>query len=703
MSTSDKAFLKLYFEAEDASAPGSPRESVHAEPAKIAPSVEVERDMSMPLAPIVANDLAVRALPRVLNEQSLQRKFDDAAQSAPEPVGMVSDGVSAVDWRTYEIDTLSMEAGDVVEPSGHAAATVSHPIAGHSNDAVRKIPGGRVLRMPETRAGEPATMHARPVEDAQTPVEEMPASAEMEAVSTDEPGQSVSPFERAGQLFQRADENSAPAFLAEMKDDGQSDEERRLDRIMRRWSEQGADNITWSSVAPSTSTESVDASVATEADASEAMEDECADVHDECADVHETTVESEEITGEVAVEEPSEMVAEPNGEDVQCAEESSVPVESEMTEEGIADENEDGEPVAETLREAAVDEAEEPSRMVAADGEALEGEALEGEALDGEADALEADSPEVQAVEETTVHDEDESCDMVSRETVDNVAADEIVTDEIPAGEVRGEAEAFGEESAPMNESPVLVEGDAVAEVADEAIEQAAFAGREAWTSSSIEVESFAWPWPSLYLERKASGEVDALAESLLDGAERGRKVVAMTSCEPGDGCTTLLLCAAKHLAEQGRSVVMVDANLRRPGLAMALGMSVASGWEAVGGEHQSLAEIIVHSSTEHVSLLPCGGYEHPSAEMVEAWRRCLPDYLSELREHYDLVLVDLGAMAGELFESRLAPNMLHGAVDGMIIVHNVRSTSRARLAHIRQRLRSAGLPETGIAENFVA
>ncbi|HEX6114135.1 MAG TPA: polysaccharide biosynthesis tyrosine autokinase [Geminicoccaceae bacterium] len=78
---------------------------------------------------------------------------------------------------------------------------------------------------------------------------------------------------------------------------------------------------------------------------------------------------------------------------------------------------------------------------------------------------------------------------------------------------------------------------------------------------------------PARYvLEKPASAYAEAV-RSLYTGLARPCRSVLVTSCEPEEGKTTVALSLARVLAMDGRSVALVDADLRRARVASALGM----------------------------------------------------------------------------------------------------------------------------------
>ena len=213
----------------------------------------------------------------------------------------------------------------------------------------------------------------------------------------------------------------------------------------------------------------------------------------------------------------------------------------------------------------------------------------------------------------------------------------------------------------------------------------------------SFQVDGFAWPSGCTRLSTAAEDQLDHLADGLTAGLSEGRKVVGLGSCRQGEGCTTLLLCAARRLAERGLTVAMVDADFDHPELAGRLGLLPESGWEEVLAGRLPLAEAVVESVQDRIVLLPwLGPVSSEGCPTADPAARGAT--LNALREHYDLVLIDLGA-----FDAGSPAVRVDGRwIDAVVLVHDVRSTPQAELNRARARLEAAGIDALSVAENFV-
>jgi non-specific protein-tyrosine kinase len=145
-------------------------------------------------------------------------------------------------------------------------------------------------------------------------------------------------------------------------------------------------------------------------------------------------------------------------------------------------------------------------------------------------------------------------------------------------------------------------------------------------------------------------------------------QVVGITSATASDGKSAVVANLAVALAEAGRSVIVVDADLRQPGLHTLFGTSGGEGLTSalLNDGHLPLQD----TGIERVRLLASGP---PPANPVEALAsRRVEQLLARLRAQADFVLVDLAPAAGLADASVLAPRL-----DGILMVLSAGRTRR--------------------------
>ena len=116
-------------------------------------------------------------------------------------------------------------------------------------------------------------------------------------------------------------------------------------------------------------------------------------------------------------------------------------------------------------------------------------------------------------------------------------------------------------------------------------------------------------------------------------------KTIGITSPNQGDGKSTLLLNLAISMAQSGRSVLIVDADLRRPRVGQLLGLKGGDGLAGILESDSEPWDAIQTTEIENLSALPCGTAPANPAELLS--RPQLANFLSLVRDRYDYVLVD--------------------------------------------------------------
>jgi len=118
---------------------------------------------------------------------------------------------------------------------------------------------------------------------------------------------------------------------------------------------------------------------------------------------------------------------------------------------------------------------------------------------------------------------------------------------------------------------------------------------------------------------------------------------IAVTSAEPSDGKTTVLANLATTYAQAGKKTLLVDADLRRPGLTKMFEMRGTGGLsEILRGDDDiatMCAERVRASGVECLDVLACGPRPANPAELLSSTR--LADVLGWAESKYDQVLID--------------------------------------------------------------
>lgn len=145
---------------------------------------------------------------------------------------------------------------------------------------------------------------------------------------------------------------------------------------------------------------------------------------------------------------------------------------------------------------------------------------------------------------------------------------------------------------------------------------------------------------PLAVLNDPAVGTAVRAMRTQLDQHSRAHpvKVVAVTSPSPGDGKTTVACLLAGALARVDASVLLIDADMRRPQLAQTLQLDPGRpGLADVLEERAALADVVHGTSIAGLSAVITERREHPGDLLA----RRLHAVLAEAGASYDVVVMD--------------------------------------------------------------
>ncbi|MDD6822258.1 MAG: polysaccharide biosynthesis tyrosine autokinase [Paraprevotella sp.] len=139
-------------------------------------------------------------------------------------------------------------------------------------------------------------------------------------------------------------------------------------------------------------------------------------------------------------------------------------------------------------------------------------------------------------------------------------------------------------------------------------------------------------------------------------------KVIACTSCIPGEGKTFVSTNLAMSLALLGKRVIIVGLDIRKPRLVKLFGLSsdhrgITTFLSSNSGDFQDLDKQIHHAVLNpNLDVLPAGVIPPNPGELIS--REQLDHAIALLREHYDYVIVDtppVGLVSDTLSAARVA------------------------------------------------
>ena len=117
-------------------------------------------------------------------------------------------------------------------------------------------------------------------------------------------------------------------------------------------------------------------------------------------------------------------------------------------------------------------------------------------------------------------------------------------------------------------------------------------------------------------------------------------KVILVTSALPQEGKTTVSTNSAMVLAQKGGRVLLVDADLRRPGIGKTLGIKSTAGLSTVLSGVDKVEEAIVpFAQLPNLYVLPAGPIPPNPVELLGS--TVMKEYIARWRKEYDHIIID--------------------------------------------------------------
>ncbi|MBI3952214.1 MAG: polysaccharide biosynthesis tyrosine autokinase [Acidobacteria bacterium] len=188
----------------------------------------------------------------------------------------------------------------------------------------------------------------------------------------------------------------------------------------------------------------------------------------------------------------------------------------------------------------------------------------------------------------------------------------------------------------------------------------------------------------------------------LLSNAERPPRTILFTSSSPGEGKTTTAVNTAISLAQTGAKVILVDGDLRKPGLHKMLGMKNQPGLSTYLTRAIDLDAVVDRNATvpwrksqvKNLFVIPSGPIPPNPSELLSSEK--MREVVKLLSQQYDFVIFDSPPVS--------TPDalILSTMVDGVIMVIRCGETPRELVHRAKQSLEDVNAKIFGVVLNRV-
>jgi len=172
-------------------------------------------------------------------------------------------------------------------------------------------------------------------------------------------------------------------------------------------------------------------------------------------------------------------------------------------------------------------------------------------------------------------------------------------------------------------------------------------------------------------------------------------KILLVTSPGVSEGKTTVAVNLALMIAQTGKRVALVDADLRRPQIHKVLDIPNRLGLSDIlrkNANLQAVAQLLDHS---RLSVITSGNLPPNPVEVLSSTR--MSQFLSDLKTQFDIVIMDAPPFA--LADA----SVLSSRVDGVLLVIRLKKTPATIALSMMEQLGRAGARIVGVAINRIS
>lgn len=217
--------------------------------------------------------------------------------------------------------------------------------------------------------------------------------------------------------------------------------------------------------------------------------------------------------------------------------------------------------------------------------------------------------------------------------------------------------------------------------------------GGEDQEDSRVEIVSFSKP------KSQVSEAFRALRTSLLlSQADHPPQVILVTSALPREGKTTSAVNLAVTFAQLGDRTLIIDSDLRKPGIRRALGLSMGRelGLSSYLAGVASLDDVIIpHPQIENLAALTTGPIPPSPADLLSSHR--MRDAISYLRQKYKFIVIDSPPVM-----AATDAVIISALTDGVLLVVRSGETPKEAFTRTRDLLHAVKCRLLGVVLNAV-
>ncbi|WP_047390395.1 CpsD/CapB family tyrosine-protein kinase [Exiguobacterium sp. ZWU0009] len=174
---------------------------------------------------------------------------------------------------------------------------------------------------------------------------------------------------------------------------------------------------------------------------------------------------------------------------------------------------------------------------------------------------------------------------------------------------------------------------------------------------------------------------------------DREIQAILVTSATQGEGKSTTSSNLAVAYAQQGKKVLIVDTDMRRPTVHYTFRVANGLGLSSLLTRQAEKEKAILPTKVDNLSILTAGPIPPNPAELLSS--RAMEHLVAQLREEFDIIIFDAPPLL-QVADSRITSKL----TDGVILVVGCTTSDRQRVLKAKEQLELAEAKILGVVLN---
>ncbi|MCY1689891.1 CpsD/CapB family tyrosine-protein kinase [Exiguobacterium sp. SL14] len=174
---------------------------------------------------------------------------------------------------------------------------------------------------------------------------------------------------------------------------------------------------------------------------------------------------------------------------------------------------------------------------------------------------------------------------------------------------------------------------------------------------------------------------------------DREIQAILVTSATQGEGKSTTASNLAVAYAQQGKKVLIIDTDMRRPTVHYTFRVANGLGLSSLLTRQAEKEKAILQTKIDNLSILTAGPIPPNPAELLSS--RAMEHLVKQLREEFDVIIFDAPPLL-QVADSRITSKL----TDGVVLVVGCTTSDRQRVLKAKEQLELAEAKILGVVLN---